>query len=245
MAWKTPDRFWRRATVEPASDGWAVHLDAKPLRTPGKAPLVVPSAPLARAIAAEWDAIEDVIRPETLHFTRLSNSALDRVAPRREDVIADLAAYGTTDLLCYRAEAVSDLAARQAEAWDPWLTWAAETLAAPLRTTTGLAPVPQPEASLAALRSSVAENDSFTLAALHELVALSGSLVLGLAVSRQALRGDAAWDFSRIDEMWQVARWGADDEAEAATALKRRDFLNAERLILLLGAAPGSGSDGH
>ena len=238
MAWKTPDRFWTRASAEPVSDGWAVHLDAKPLLTPGKAPLVVPTAPLARAIAAEWDAIEGVILPETLHFTRFSNSALDRVTPRREHVIDDLAAYGTTDLLCYRAEAVSGLAGRQAEAWDPWLTWAAETLSAPLRTTTGLAPVPQPEASLAALRSAVADADSFVLAALHELVALSGSLVLGLAVRRRALQGESAWDHSRVDEMWQIERWGADDEAEAANGIKRRDFLNAERMIVLLGPTP-------
>lgn len=234
MAWKTPDRFWTRATADAAHDGWTIRLDAKPLLTPAKTPLVVPSAPLAEAIAAEWDAIEGTIRPETLHFTRLANSALDRVAPRRDDVIDDLAAYGTTDLLCYRAEAVSDLAARQADAWDPWLTWAAETLAAPLRTTTGLTPVPQPDASRAALRRAVAETDSFTLAALHELVALSGSLVLGLAVARHALRAETAWALSRIDEAWQIERWGVDDDAEAAAALKRRDFLNAERMLLLL-----------
>lgn len=245
MAWKTPERFWTRANVEPAPEGWTIRLDARPLLTPAKTPLVVPSAPLAQAIAAEWDAVDGQVRPETLHFTRLANSALDRVAPRRDDVIDGLAAYGATDLLCYRAEAVSALAARQAEAWDPWLTWAAETLAAPLRITTGLAPVPQPQTSLASLRDAVAEADPFGLAALHELVAISGSLVLGLAVSRRALRAEAAWDLSRIDEAWQIERWGADDEAETAAALKRRDLLNAERLILLLGPVrePNSGED--
>jgi chaperone required for assembly of F1-ATPase len=243
MAWRPPDRFWTRATVGPAPQGWSVRLDAKPLLTPGRTPLAVPSEPLARAIAAEWDAVEGAIRPETLHLTRLANTALDRVAPRRADVVADLSAYGETDLLCYRAEALSELAARQADAWDPWLTWAAETLAAPLRITTGLAPVPQPEASLAALRGAVAGADDFTLAALHELVAVTGSLVLGLAVARRALPAETAWSLSRVDETWQIERWGADEEAEAAAALRRRDLLNAERLIGLIGPAASPDPD--
>ena len=236
MAWKTPERFWAGAAVEPAPGGWSVLLDAKPLLTPARTPLVAPSEPLATAIAAEWDGVEGAIRPETLHLTRLANSALDRVAPRRDEVIDDIAAYGATDLLCYRAEALSALAARQADAWDPWLIWAADTLHAPLRTTTALAPAPQPGPSLAALRGAVARADAFTLAALHELVSISGSLVLGLAVAGNALPGEEAWSLSRVDETWQVESWGRDAEAEAAAALKRRDLLNAERLIRLLSA---------
>jgi chaperone required for assembly of F1-ATPase len=234
MAWKTPERFWTRASVEPEADGWAVRLDAKPLLTPARIPLVVPSEPFAQAIAAEWDAVEGAIRPETLHFTRLANSALDRVARRTAGVVDEIAAYGATDLLCYRAEALSPLAARQAEAWDPWLTWAADTLEAPLRTSSGLAPVRQPEASLAALRDAVARADSFTLAALHDLVSISGSLVLGLAVAHGALDGAAAWFLSRVDETWQAERWGVDDEAEAVAANRKRDFLNAERAAVLV-----------
>jgi chaperone required for assembly of F1-ATPase len=95
---------------------------------------------------------------------------------------------------------------------------------------------PQPSASIAALHAAVAEEDAFGLAALHELVSLSGSLVLGLAVSRGALEADAAWELSRIDETWQAEQWGRDAEAEAMAAVRREDFLRAARLKRLASA---------
>jgi chaperone required for assembly of F1-ATPase len=71
----------------------------------------------------------------------------------------------------------------------------------------------------------------FQLAALHDLVALSGSLILALAVTRGRLRAEEAWDLSRIDESWQIAEWGEDEEAAEITALKRADFMRADRFL--------------
>jgi chaperone required for assembly of F1-ATPase len=220
--------------VRPEPSGHAVDLDSRPLRTPAGAPLIVPTAALARAIAEEWDALEGTIEPDLLPLTRLANSAIYRVTPAREPVIETIAAYGGSDLLCYRAEAPAQLRALQTDAWDPWLDWSAREFGAPLIAVFGLMPHPQPETSLAALRAAIAVHDGFGLAALHEMVALSGSLVLGLAVSRGVLDAGRAWDLSRLDETWQAEQWGRDDEAESAAARKRRDFLQAEALRRLL-----------
>ena len=229
-------RFWRAAAVRPEGGGFAVMLDARPLRTPAGAPLVVPSAELAAAIAAEWDALETVIAPERLPLTRAANAAIDRVVPQRSAVIDAIAAYGGTDLLCYRADAPEALAARQAAGWDPWLQWAARRHGAPLVAVTGVMHHPQPPASVAALRAAVAAHDAFALTGLHELVSLSGSLVLSLAVAEGALDPDEAWALSRIDETWQTEQWGLDAEAEAATAVRREAFLQALHLLKLLAA---------
>ncbi len=233
-------RFWTRASVTPVERGFGVALDARPLATPAGAPLGVPTAALAAAIAAEWDAIEGEIRPERLPLTRAANSAIDRVPAQREAVVDAIAAYGGADLLCYRAAGPAALAERQAEGWDPWLQWAARTLAAPMVAVTGVVHEPQPAATLASLRAAVAAHDAFGLAALNELVTLSGSLVLGLAVARGALAAPRAWQLSRIDEDWQAEQWGTDPEAEALAAGRRRDFLQARTLLDLLAeeAAP-------
>lgn len=231
-----PRRFWTAAEAAPAAGGFAVHLDGRPVRTPARRALVVPSAALARAMADEWQAQDRLLRPETMPLTRAANSALDKVAPQRAAVIAELAGYGATDLLCYRAEAPAELAARQAAGWDPWLDWARDDLGAALRITRGVVPVDQPAAALAALRAPLDAACDFTLAGLHDLVAISGSLVLALAVQAGRLTGERAFALSRIDEAFQIERWGRDDEAEAAEAARRTGLLQAERFLSLLRA---------
>lgn len=235
--WGPRRRFWRQATARPATGGFAVDLDARTLRTPAGSPLVLPTAALADAVAAEWNGVGDEIDPGLLPLTRAANSAIDRVAPQPGPVIETIAAYGASDLVCYRAERPQGLVARQAQAWDPWLAWSAAALGAPLATITGVMPEVQPPDSLAALRDAVAAHDAFALTALHELVSFAGSLVLGLAVSRRALDPESAWQLSRVDEAWQAEQWGADAEAEAAAEHRRAAFLRAASMLDMLRAA--------
>ena len=231
-------RFWREVAVVPKADGFALRLDGRGLRTPAKAPLVVPTPALAEAVAEEWRAVGGVVDPRTMPMTRAANAALDKVAPEREAVVAELAGYGDADLTCYRAEAPEALAARQAEAWDPLLDWAARTHGARLRPVAGVMHRPQDAGALARLAAPLGGADPFALTALSDLVALSGSLVIGLA----AVSGwdpDDLWARSRIDERWQEELWGRDEEAAAAAELKGGDFLRAHRLHGLL-LAPAS-----
>jgi len=230
--WKAK-RFWKAATVEDGPDGYQVRLDARPLMTPLKSPLIVPTQAMAVAMATEWDAQATDIDPRTMPVTRSANSAIDKVAPQRQAVADMLAAYAETDLLCHRAEMPVELAALQADGWDPLLDWAGRHFQAPLVVTTGVMPVEQPTASLAALAHAVTETPVFTLTALHDLIMLSGSLVLGLAVARREIPADRAWLLSRIDEDWQTAQWGHDDEAAAVAIRKRDAFLHADRFVAL------------
>lgn len=231
----TPKRFWTTAAVVPTEGGFTVQLDGKPVRTPLKAPLILPTEALAQEIAAEWQAVQGKVNPATMPFTRMANSAIDKVATQFDAVADMLADYGGSDLICYRAPQPEGLTARQAQAWDPLLDWASTTLGAQLHPTSGVMPRPQPEASLQALRRAVQALTPFQLAAFHDLVALSGSLVIALAVTRGRLDAETAWDTSRIDESWQIAEWGEDEEAAEIAALKRADFLRADRFFALCG----------
>lgn len=227
--WKAR-RFWKASAVRPAGQGFEVLLDDRPLRTPGKLPLLLPVEALARAVAQEWDAQADVIDPNTMPLTRAANSAIEKVTPQFSDVAGMLADYGGTDLLSYRADQPAELARRQAEAWDPLVDWAATDLRAPLRITHGVIPVAQDPQALARLRAHVGALDIFGLTALHDLVTLPGSLVLGLAVIRGRIDAAEAFRLSRIDEDFQAEQWGRDDEAMAAAESRRAAMLVAERL---------------
>lgn len=229
-----PKRFWTSAEAVAAEQGFAVHLDGRPVRTPARAPLILPSRALAQAVAAEWAAQDAHLRPETMPLTRTANTAIDRLSTIVPAVIDDLAGFGASDLLCYRAERPRELVARQAAEWDPLLDWAAGQGAA-LSVTQGVVPVAQPAESLARLRARVAALDAFRLAAFHDLVALSGSLVIALAVLDGRLAPEEGWRLSRLDEDWQIEQWGVDEEAAALAAHRRAAFLDAARFIALLG----------
>ncbi|MFB9149958.1 ATP12 family chaperone protein [Roseovarius ramblicola] len=222
-------RFWTAAEAVEAGDGYGVRLDGRPVRTPAKAELVVPTLPLARKIAAEWDAQEGEIRPATMPMTRAANAAIDRVAREQEAVAAMLAEYGGSDVLCYRADSPAGLVARQAEAWDPLLDWAESAFSVRLRTTTGVMHVAQDREALDRLHAEVRLLDIWALTAFHDLVCLSGSLVIGLAALRDQAPVEALWRVSRIDESWQQEQWGSDEEAESVARKKENDFLNAKR----------------
>ena len=226
MSWKLK-RFWKSATVAKIDGGYTILLDQRQVKTPGKNLLVVPTEAMARAIAAEWDAQTGPIRPETMPFTRAANSALEKVAPQFDEVVALLAAYGESDLLCYRAPGPQELIALQAQAWDPLLQWAAETLNAPLTATHGVVHIDQPEPTTRRLRARTAAHSNFQIAAFHDLVSLSGSLILAFAVTHDRLSPEQAWAISRIDETYQISLWGEDDEAAALAESKRLAFHQA------------------
>ncbi len=227
-------RFYTEASAGDAEEGAVVLLDGRPVRTPAKALLAVPGQSLAEAIAEEWAAQAEEIDPQTMPLMRLACTALDRVAPQRDAVADEIARYAATDLLCYRADAPRELADRQDETWRPLLDWLAESHGVRLQTTVGIMPVAQDEAGLDRLRKVVGPHDIFELAALHTLVSVSGSLVIGLALSVGRLEPDAAWRASRIDDDFQAERWGVDPEAERLASVAEADLRAAARFLGLI-----------
>jgi chaperone required for assembly of F1-ATPase len=231
-------RFWNIAAPALQDDGsYAVLLDGRPMRLPGEAAFAVPGRVLAEAVAAEWQAAggarDGEFSAEDIPLTRLAATGVARIAPDPGPTVEGLAGYAETDLLCYRAS-VSRLALRQAAAWQPLLDWAERSFGAPLVVTEGVMPVPQPGASLAALRQALSCLSPLALAALGLAVPVLGSLVLGLALAHGRLDAEGAFALSTLDEMDQEAVWGADAEALAARARRRADVALAGRLLALL-----------
>ncbi|MEI4231727.1 ATP12 family chaperone protein [Roseovarius sp. D22-M7] len=222
-------RFWTAATVAELAEGYTVHLDGRPVRTPAKAPVVLPTRALAAEIAAEWDAQAGEIVPASMPVTRAANATIDKVAHQHAEMARMLADYGDSDLLCYRADSPAELAARQAEAWDPLLDWAESELSARLETRTGLMPRPQHPETLDRLHREVEMLDNWAMTAFHDLVGISGSLIIGFAALRGAWPAHTLWQVSRLDEVWQQEQWGKDEDADRVARAKERDFVNAKR----------------
>ncbi|SNR53983.1 ATP12 family chaperone protein [Puniceibacterium sediminis] len=228
-----PKRFWKTAEVAEAEGGFGVTLDGRTVKTPAKASLVVPTSALAQAIAAEWDAQIEQIDPASMPYTRGANAAIDKVRIQHGEVADMLADYGDSDLLCYRADSPAELAARQAAGWDPMLDWAEARLGARLETRIGIMHAPQTPQAVTTLRQQVHNLDAFELAAFHDLVSLTGSLVLGFAAAFEQATAPEIWALSRIDEDWQQELWGADEEAQEVADRKQAAFLQAQRFFLI------------
>ena len=227
-------RFWKDVSVEPASPGWTIRLDQRPVKTPARAALIVPTETLAKAIAGEWRSVEDEINPRAMPLTGIANAAIDRVAPDRQAFGNGLARYAEADLACYRADGPRPLVDRQDQQWDKLLGWARRRYDVDFATTTELKHVAQPPATVERLGHAIVAVDSFRLAAMSPMVTISGSLIAALAVLEKAISPKQAWEAISVDERWQLEQWGADAEAEAALENRRRDFMAAARFLDLL-----------
>lgn len=227
-------RFYKAASKAPVEGAFAVLLDGRPVKTPARHGLELPSPALADAIVAEWEAQGEVILPRSMPLTGLANAAIDRVAPEPEAFAAVLAAYGGSDLLCYRAEGPGALVQRQAGHWDPLLEWARRRFDVDFEIVCGVMHRPQPVRTVDQLSRAVAARNFFELAAMAPLVTISGSLVITLALVENTIGLDAAWDAATVDEAWQAERWGEDAEAAATLAGRRREFEAAYLFLSLL-----------
>ncbi len=227
-------RFYKQAAVSPEEGGVAILLDGRPVRTPARNLLRVPTEELAEAVAEEWNAQGERVDPRSMPLTGLANAAIDRVVPDPAAFGRTLAEYGESDLLCYRADGPQSLVERQEEMWEPLLAWARTRFGVEFETTTGVMHRRQPAATVDQLGRAVAARGPFQLAGLAPLVTIAGSLIIALALAEGAIGLEAAWDAALLDEAWQAEQWGEDPLAAASLANRRREFESAYRFLTLL-----------
>jgi len=226
-------RFWKEVAVD---GDRGIRLDGKPVRTPGRLPLLLPSPVLAEAVAEEWRAVAEgaEIDPRAMPLTGLANAAIERIMPDPASFAAGLAVFGESDLLCYRADSPPDLVARQAAVWDPLLDWARTRYDVHIEVTTGVLHSPQPPLTLARLGEAVSARSAWELAGLAPIVTIGGSLIAALALVEGAAPAEDIWRAVELDEDWQVEQWGRDDLSLDALESRRRDFDAGVRFLSLV-----------
>ena len=220
-------RFYRTVEVREVEGGrHALTLDGRGARTPGRNALSATSRALMLKVAAEWERQRETIDPADMPLTRLLNSAIDGVARTMAETRAEILRYAGSDLLCYRAEAPEALAERQAEAFDPTLRWAAETLGAPLTVAVGVVHVEQPprvDRGSAPRAGGVRRpGRARGLERNDEPYRLrSAGARDGARLSRRRRRRGAA---AHVDEDFQNEHWGVDEEARVRRAARWREM---------------------
>lgn len=229
-------RFYDKVETTKAPEGFAIHLDGKPVRTPGKVLLALPTEEAAKLVADEFAAQVEKIDPTSMPVTRLVNTAIDGVANDTQAVLEDILRFASSDLLYYRADTPERLVARQAEAWDPVIDWVRGRLGVHFFLAEGVMHVEQPRESIAAIGFHLRQRDEpLRLAALHVMTSISGSALLALAVEAGELEPETAWTAAHIDEDWNIEHWGEDSEAVARRNARKRDFMAASNLVRALG----------
>ena len=224
-------RFYKQVSVQDKSDGFAVVLDGRMLKTPGKMPLWFSDKHHANLAASEWQAQGEDILPNTMPCTRLMNVACEQTPPRRGELIKEFCAYTCTDLLCYRTHTPQDLVARQEQSWQPILDWAGQEHGITLTSTPGIKAVAQPQQSLQNAQKFADNLDDTNLTLLLHFTACTGSAILALAVMEKHITVDAAFTLSHLDEMYQNERWGADDEVAQKNAVLLKELKALAQLI--------------
>jgi chaperone required for assembly of F1-ATPase len=217
-------RFYKKVSVAGATGPYTVTLDERPLRTPLKRSFDLPTAALAQAVAAEWDAQTERIDPRTMPLTRLANTAIDRVAPDHGRIVGEIVDFAGSDLVCYRAEKPLELIERQAKVWQPVVDWARAALGADFLVTEGVVHVHQPVAALQATRNYLVLKSPWELTAIHNITTLTGSALIASMACDSAVLASEAWAAAHVDEDWQIEHWGCDEEARHRRNHRKREF---------------------
>lgn len=231
-------RFYTDVSVEADGDGFAVKLDGRSVKTPGKKPLALPTRAAAELVAAEWRAQGETIDPGTMPATRIANTAIDAVSDQAQAVFEDIVRYSGSDLLCYRADGPQALVERQRERWDPVLAWLASTHSARFILIEGVIHQEQPGEAIAAFsRALGSDTSALALACLHVVTTMTGSAFLTLALRDRHLSLDEVWSLAHLDEDWTDEHWGTDLEAEARRAARYSEIAAAAAMLKALDAA--------
>jgi len=229
-----PKRFYKKVSVEDAEGGYAVLLDGRPIKTPGRLQVVLPKRPLADLVAAEWDAQTEFVDPMTMPALRLLNSALEGGTASVSALQDEIIKYAGNDLLLYRADTPRELVAAQEAAWDAMLVALAREFGVKFQPTVGIIHQSQPKDTLDKLSELVGPEDHFALTAMMSITGLSGSGLLAIALRRNLVDPEDAWKAAHVDEDHNIRLWGADPEAEARRAKRREEFDAAVTVLDLL-----------
>ena len=226
-----PKKFYKLATV---TDELGIALDGRSVKTPMKAKLILPSRALAEAISAEWNAQEGFINPAAMPLTKLANTAIDRAGAERKFVAWQVVEFSGSDMVCYRADAPAKLVELQSDAWNPVVAWASANLGADFNMVSGVMHSAQSAETIAAVEAYLAGLSNFEITVAHNLTTLTGSALLGLMLTANAISPEAGWAAAHVEEDFQIATWGQDDEANARRAFRRIDFDGSLQFLNLL-----------
>ena len=228
-----PKRFYTNSGTAVVDGGFSVTLDGRATRTPGRTPVVVPSAALAQRMADEWAAQGERINADLMPVVRLVNSALELGSTKLPTLRDEIVKYAGNDLMLYRAESPRELVEAEEALWDAALVKLARHFGVAFQPTIGIVHQPQPPATLARLAEAVAHDGLLATTALVSITSLTGSGLLAIGLRHGLFTPDEVWTAAHVDEDYNMRLWGEVDDA-ALRRQKRRSEFDAAVAVLEL-----------
>ncbi|PIN07021.1 F1-ATP synthase assembly protein [Handroanthus impetiginosus] len=208
-------RFYKNVTTREAEDGngWNVMLDYRTLKTPSKRNLKCPTLALAKAIAAEWEFQQtEGIRPFTMPLMKLACTALERVPVTRPKIIEHLMKKFHQDLIFCHAprdnDLTKDVRGLQVEKFGPITKWMESEFSFKPVVYTSFFGGKQEQGLVNAIENLLKKMDNCELAAIDAIAAAAHSLVIAIVMFRGRLDIEQAIELIRLEEDFQVDRWG-------------------------------------
>lgn len=203
-------KFYQDVSISQGEGGeYEINLDRRKLKTPGGKLFTVPNEALAIAVATEWDAQRDTLKFYTMHMTTLCNTALDNPTQRNEDQMINAALkFLETDTVCYRVDEPHALVELQKNEWDPVLHWIENRYDVTIGSSSNILGPEIPEATKDTFRQHLKSYNFWSLTGLEYVITQLKSVVLSLGMIDRHLSVEQAVLLSRLEEEYQIRRWG-------------------------------------
>ncbi|KAF6092412.1 ATP synthase mitochondrial F1 complex assembly factor 2 [Phyllostomus discolor] len=175
-------RFYQNVSITQGEGGFEINLDHRKLKTPQAKLFTVPSEALAIAVATEWDCQQDTIKFYTMHLTTLCNTSLDNPTQRNKDQLIRAAVkFLDTDTIWYGVE---------------------------IGSSTSIMGPNIPDRTREVLVSHLASYSMWALQGIEFVVSQLKSMVLTLGLIDLRLTVEQAVLLSRLEEEYQIQKWG-------------------------------------
>ena len=225
------DKYWKSVRKEEQSKNlFLIYLDEVCLKS-DKGHKLKLSEQLANEVVREWSADGKISAIKNSFFTKFCFSATDITKKERKAVFDRLVEYGNCDPICYIASEPTKLHLKQENLYSPLIEWAEKFFSLKLNIGTGLLFIEQPPLNANIIKKYLEELDNFHLTAIHELTKSLGSFFTCIALYKNVVSPELAWDVANVEDNFRIEVWG---EVEEEKQKKKVDFDHFKDLTKIL-----------
>ena len=225
------EKYWKNVRKEKQTDNsFCIYLDEICLKS-DKGNNIKLSAQLADEVVREWNAEGKIDSIKNSFHTKLCFSVADMTKKERENVLGRLVEYGNCDPICYIADQPTKLHLKQKDLYSPLIDWAENFFSIKLNNGSGLLFIEQPALNSGKIKTYLDGLDNFHLAAINEITKCLGSLFTCLALYKNVVSQEFAWEVANVEDNFRIELWG---EVEEETLIKSVNFDHFNNLVKIL-----------
>ena len=192
---------------------YLLNINNKSLKTPDGNIIELPSIKLAKILLKDY---ESSFKSKPLNIVRpikITNTAIDKIKPNNIFYINEVADNLNNDMICYFANSPVELVDLQNKDWLPLINYMKSSYNIELIYTSKLFSINQKPDSLLKLKNILNEINIFKLSAIYTLSQITKSIIISLALVNNKISAKKAFENSNLEELYQISKWGKDEEA--------------------------------